>query len=62
MSKIQQLETELEKLSPEELRQIRSWLDDVLEDELDFTPEFAAAIQESEREMTNGLRPRFRQP
>lgn len=51
MSKVAQLEAELEKLSPAELRQIRLWLDEILEDELPFKPDFEAAIQESEREM-----------
>jgi hypothetical protein len=62
MSKVAELEAELVKLSPDELRQIRGWLDELLEDELEFTPAFEAAIRESEREMAAGLRPRVRQP
>ena len=38
------------KLSQAELRQIRAWLDDIIEDELEFTPQFERAIQQSERE------------
>ena len=60
MSRVQQIETEIEKLSPAELRQIRDWLDEILEDELEFTPEFETSIQGSEREMAAGLRPRVR--
>jgi mRNA-degrading endonuclease RelE of RelBE toxin-antitoxin system len=56
------MEAELEKLPREELRQIREWLDEILEDGLSFTPEFEAAIQESEWEMAAGVRPRMRQP
>jgi hypothetical protein len=50
----------LQKLSPAGSRQIRQWLDDVLEDELEFKPEFEESIQKSESEMAQGLRPRVR--
>jgi len=54
MSKIAQIEAELETLSHAELREIRDVLDDMIEDKLEFTPEFEAAIQQSEREMAAG--------
>ncbi len=44
MSKVEQVESELRKLSQAELRQIREWLADVIEDELQFTPEFESSI------------------
>jgi hypothetical protein len=62
MSKVQQMEAELQKLSPSELLQIREWLDDLLEDQLQFTAEFEAQVRQSEQEMAAGLRPRVRQP
>jgi len=62
MSKVAQIEAELETLSQAELREIRGLLDDLIEDELEFTPEFESAIQKSEREMAQGIRPRVRQP
>lgn len=62
MSNLAQIETALEKLSQAELREVRNWLDDLIEDDLEFSPEFESAIQQSEREMANGLRPRTRQP
>jgi len=62
MSKVAQVEAELEKLSQAELRQVRDWLDDLIEDDLEFKSEFESAIQQSEREMGKGLRPRMRQP
>ena len=62
MSKVAQIEAELEKLSPAELRQVRDWLDDFTEDRLEFKPDFEAAIQQSEQEMAIGMRPRVRQP
>jgi len=62
MSKVAQIEAELETLSQAELREIRGLLDDMIEDELEFTPEFESAIQKSEREMADGVRPRVRRP
>ena len=62
MSKVAQIESELQKLSQAELREVREWLDDLIEDELGFTPEFDAALQQSEREMAQGLQPRVRKP
>jgi hypothetical protein len=50
MSKVQQIEDELGKLSKTELWEIRDFLDQILEDELEFTPEFEAKIQQSERQ------------
>jgi hypothetical protein len=62
VSKVEQIEAELEKLSRRELCQIRNWLDDLLEDESEFTPEFESSIQESETEMSKGISPRVREP
>jgi hypothetical protein len=62
MSKVAQIEAELETLSQAELREIRGSLDDLIEDEMEFTAEFESAVQKSEREMAAGLRPRTRQP
>ena len=54
------METELRKLSQAELRQIREWLDDLIEDELEFTPEFESSIQQAERDMAAGESARVR--
>jgi hypothetical protein len=62
MSKVALIEAELETLSQAELREVRSLLDDMIEDELEFTPEFEAVIQQSEREMAAEIRPRVRKP
>jgi hypothetical protein len=56
------METELRKLTQPELRQIRGWLDDIIEDELDFTPEFELLIQKSERDMAEERSSRVREP
>ena len=60
VSKLEQIEADLQKLSQAELMQIRNWLDELLEDELEFTPEFEASIQKSEREMKEGASSRTR--
>ena len=62
VSKVELMEAELRKLSQAELRQIRDWLDDFIEDELEFTPEFEASIQRSERDMAAGKAARVREP
>jgi hypothetical protein len=49
------MEAELQKLTPSELLEIRNWLDDILEDQLEFTDEFEAQIKQSEREMAEGI-------
>jgi len=62
VSKVEQVEAELRGLSQAELRQIRDWLDDVIEDELEFTPEFEQSIQRAERDMAEGKAARVREP
>ena len=56
------METELRNLSQAELRQIRAWPDDFIEDELEFTPEFEQAIRRAERDMADGKSARVREP
>jgi hypothetical protein len=62
MSKVEQMEAELRKLSQTELHQIREWLDDVIEDDLEFTPEFEESIRQAERDMAEGKSVRVREP
>jgi len=56
------MESELRKLSQAELRQIRERLDDFIEDELEFTPEFEQSIRQADRDMTDGKSARVREP
>lgn len=58
MSRVKQIENELEKLSIEELKEVREWLENFVEDRLEFRPEFESAIRQSEAEMKSGVRPR----
>lgn len=62
MSRVREIEVELSSLSKKELKQIHTWISDLLEDELQFTDEFEAVIQQSEREMVADTQPRVRRP
>jgi len=55
------METELPKLSPAELQQLRDWLEDYLEDRLEVTEEFAASIERGKRDVAEG-NARVREP
>ena len=44
------------------MESIREWLDDILEDQMEFTDEFKAKIEESERDMKAGRYSRIRRP
>lgn len=61
MSKVEQIEAELHQLSQAELARLRILLDDLLEDDLEFTPEFQSTLEQSEQEKSKGIRPRTRQ-
>ncbi len=62
MSTVVEIETALSRLSPEEMRQVHEWLENVLEDQLEMKEEFVAKIEQSEKELFAGKRPRVRQP
>jgi hypothetical protein len=61
VSKVEQIEAELHQLSQAELARLRILLDDLLEDDLEFTPEFQSTLEQSEQEKSKGIRPRTRQ-
>ncbi len=60
MSTVQEIESAISRLSPEEMRQVRDWLEQQMEDRLEMTDDFKASIAHSEREMAAGRRPRVR--
>jgi len=62
MSKVERMESELRNLSQAELRQVREWLDDIIEDELEFTSEFEHSIEQAERYMADRKVARVREP
>ncbi|MBI5773788.1 MAG: hypothetical protein HZA89_08605 [Verrucomicrobia bacterium] len=56
MSKVQELETTIQKLglNQAEMQQVRDWLDDLIEEDLELSPEFEAKVQAAERDMAAG--------
>lgn len=54
MSTVQEIENAISRLSPEEMRLVRDWLDNQLEDKLHLTDEFKGRIESSERQMAEG--------
>ena len=61
MSAVQRIEAELQKLSHEEMLEVRDWLEDFIEDQLQFTDEFEAKIRQSEADMAANKPSRTRQ-
>jgi hypothetical protein len=56
------MEAELRKLSQAELRRNRERLDEMIEDELEFTSDFERSVQEAEQDMAAGKSARVREP
>jgi hypothetical protein len=54
MSMLEQIEEQVKQLSVVEQQALREWLDDILEDELEFTDEFKAKIERAKRDITEG--------
>ena len=60
MSTVQEIESAISRLSTEDMRLVRDWLENQLEDKLEMTSEFKGRIENSERERAEGKRPRVR--
>ena len=60
VSTVQEIENAISRLSPEDMRLVRDWLENQLEDRLTMTDEFKGRIESSERQMSEGQRPRTR--
>ena len=54
MSTIKEIQATIPKLSREEIKQIREWIDDYLEDQLELTDEVKAKLEQSRREIAAG--------
>jgi hypothetical protein len=54
MSKLEQIEEQVKGLSVAEQQALRDWLDDILEDELEFTDDFKAKIERAKRDIAEG--------
>ena len=51
---LEQVEEQVKRLSKPEQEALRNWLDNLLEDELEFTDEFKAKIESAERNIREG--------
>ena len=54
MSSVQEIEAVLPKLSRAEIEQVRAWIDNFLEDQLELADEVKARLDQSRREITEG--------
>ena len=54
MSTVKQIQAAIPKLSREEIEEIREWIDDYLEDQLELTNEVKAKLDQSRREIAAG--------
>jgi hypothetical protein len=54
MSILEQIEEQVKRLPVAEQQALRDWLDDILEDELEFTDEFKAKIEQAKRDIAAG--------
>lgn len=57
MSKVEEIQSEIGKLTAREKQEILGWLENVLEDQLELREEFKSKIEQGERDLAEG---RFR--
>lgn len=61
MTTVQEIEAAIPRLTRAELEELRAWIDDFLEDQLDLTDEVKARLDRSRQEIAEG-RYTIRQP
>jgi hypothetical protein len=54
MSSVQEIEAVIPKLSRAEVEEVRAWIDDFLEDQLELTDDVKARLDQSRREIAAG--------
>jgi DICT domain-containing protein len=54
MAALEQIEKQVEQLPTAEKQALLEWLEDLLEDELEFTDEFRAKIERAKRDIAEG--------
>jgi hypothetical protein len=54
MSMLEQIEEQVKRLTVSEQQSLRDWLDEILEDELEFTDEFKEKIERAKRDIAEG--------
>lgn len=62
MSTVEQIQGAIRELSPKEMEQLREWMENVLEDQLEFSDEFQAEIERAKANMAKGVYSRIRTP
>jgi GTPase SAR1 family protein len=60
MSRMAEIQSELGKLSEREKLEIRDWLENILEDQLEMREEFKATLERTEWDMAAGRPSRIR--
>jgi hypothetical protein len=58
---LEQLEADVRELAPEQQKQLRDWLDNLLEDRLELKDAFQAEIEAGKKDIAHG-RVRIRKP
>jgi len=54
MSTVQEIEAAIPRLSRKEVEEIRAWIDDFLEDQLELNDEVKSRLDQSRREIAEG--------
>jgi hypothetical protein len=54
MSTVQEIEAVIPKLSRAEIEEVRAWIDDFLEDQLELNEEVKTKLDQSHREIADG--------
>ena len=55
MSTVQEIENAIPRLERAQIEELRAWIDDFLEDQLELTDEVKAKLDESRREIAAGI-------
>ena len=62
MSTVQEIEAAIKKLAPRELQRVHEWLEDFIEDQMEFTDEFKGEIARAKADLANGIHSRIVKP
>jgi hypothetical protein len=54
MSTVQEIESAIPKLTRTEVEELRAWIEDYLEDQLELTDDVKASLDQSRRDIANG--------
>jgi predicted outer membrane protein len=54
MSTVQEIEAAIPRLSRSEVEEVRAWIDDFLEDQLELNDQVKATLDQSRREIAEG--------